>query len=257
MQLKKSLLVALSTLALACTATDLGLQPDKSVVLAKQHPTQQNNVQEITQMVFTSHLKLANSGADITDGQLVQMCKDAYGGMEVSKAKRPRVMTVLHSGQDIFIASSMKGGYPYVEKECGSDSALTHAMSALVGGHPGGHVNQAMCGEIMTIALYLRQGKFESNHKMTGSRIVSVEQTKDGAVVVKRPCKQREGEDQFGCCQVVEHFDIREIPEATNAAPYTLAGIHATVQAAGRLCTKPDAGTSNGEGTSKQAAKHN
>lgn len=67
-------------------------------------------------VVLSSVLSFAGSANDISDGQLVQMCLDAYGEMVregqrygVPGGSKPSVMTVLAIGKLVILAFSQRG----------------------------------------------------------------------------------------------------------------------------------------------------
>lgn len=68
-----------------------------------------------TRLVFLAHWKVPANA--ITDVQLAQICIDGYDDMlksakqyDFHKENYPTVMTAFHSGTDLIIASSQKGG---------------------------------------------------------------------------------------------------------------------------------------------------
>jgi hypothetical protein len=159
-------------------------------------------------VVFSSVLSFAGSANDISDGQLVQMCLDAYGEMVregqrygVPGGSKPSVMTVLAIGKLVILASSQRGPVVFTNLNSASPVSQSLNMCQLAfadvqqgrGEDPDNrdHKNERKCGEIMSAHLWFRimeQAGFpQESMRDYGGRIVSCSKYR-GSISILRPC---------------------------------------------------------------------
>ncbi|KAF2150285.1 hypothetical protein K461DRAFT_295580 [Myriangium duriaei CBS 260.36] len=209
-----------------------------------------------TSTVFTTQLELSQPVEQVTDNQLVQIGIDAFKELQAAYPNKngkpdrnmPHVITVLASGQSIYIASSVRGGYNYVKTQCAPPHPLGDAIQRLsdetganapTPEHPTlNHANYAACGEIMTMAMYFKKNGLAS--RTISGRILAVQLSRaDGDIVMKRPCdpiQDKKKTGTFGCKANNPALGVTDIKMGTKPAPYTLAGIRARVVTSPSLC---------------------
>lgn len=126
------------------------------------------------QWVFSTHITFNGDVEEITDGQLKQMADDAYVEMEADilqyeprmdkKKKTPKmlpgVMTILATGNEIFLSSSQKGQVAFINEV--NDSPVKKQMELCmavwgefnINPEKPDHKNGRKCGEVMVFHQY-------------------------------------------------------------------------------------------------------
>ncbi|GAB1205337.1 hypothetical protein APSETT445_004011 [Aspergillus pseudonomiae] len=178
-----TLLFVLFALALAeLSAPDLGIKQDMSVRLG-EHKTGGNEKDGDRQWVWSSVIKLnkdKEAKEVITDSQMIALVHHASDQMHADEnykktnAKlQPSVMSALLVGDEVYLASSMKGDYSFIYeynakpkkgKKAGTGEVRAHVPQEIktalgTAKEPprenDQHKNDASCGEVMASYTYL------------------------------------------------------------------------------------------------------
>ncbi|PKY00113.1 hypothetical protein P168DRAFT_330654 [Aspergillus campestris IBT 28561] len=195
---------------------------------------------------------LAKFDHEVTDEQMVQISEDAYASMvdrwekeDIKGYGKPKVMTALRKGNEVYIASSAKGKNFIVyqkpdKKENGIHEHVPKSLAAALTacwnnaeGDKEHHTNDANCGEIMTAWAYFVEksdGDNSEDVSLKGAKTVTWELAlhkykKDGQDVeervgqIKPPCGN-DNDGKWGCHSVVQELGIEAIPQETKGKPY-------------------------------------
>jgi hypothetical protein len=121
---------------------------------------------------FSTHIVLANSVDEISDGQLWQIARDAVDEMIADRKQyligdqaQPTAMGILAWGNEIILASSMKGVGSFSYDFLGGDNQVGRRLEMcqmLWGGDRSAtHKNKGNCAEEFAVHLYHRQNHIE------------------------------------------------------------------------------------------------
>ncbi|KAK2609216.1 hypothetical protein QQS21_002298 [Conoideocrella luteorostrata] len=216
--------------------------------LAGQKPM--TNTDSQIMWLFSSHLKFKNDVSSISDLQLKQIAYDAYPEMvrdmlqykpvldRTNKGfpeRLPGVMTLLAWGNEIILASSMKGKLAFLTEMNASPVRTTleqcQTFPGAVRDRKYGHMRDARCGEVSALHLFYKKYPNKSLKDFKDKvRIVTVERKGDTYKVIN-PCGWNK--DTNGCDLLLkEHFKVAKwedvaITDKGAPQPYdlkTLAG---------------------------------
>ncbi|PLB36792.1 uncharacterized protein BDW47DRAFT_108074 [Aspergillus candidus] len=195
---------------------------------------------------------LAKFDKEVTDGQMVQIVEDAFASMvdrwskeDIKGYGKPKVMTALRKGNEVYIASSAKGKHLIVYQSFDKKvdgiqghvpKSLANALTACWNNAQGDkehHSNDANCGEIMTAWAYFVEKLDEGNSEdvnLKGAKTVTWELSlqeveKDGEKVkervgkIKPPCGNA-NDNKWGCHSVIQELGVEAIPEGTKGEKY-------------------------------------
>lgn len=148
-------------------------------------------------VVLTSYLEFKGDVSVVSDAQLLQIAKDAWNEMREARNQyqlghsqyASKVMSLLAVGNEIFLASSQKGGSSVIDIFPDSPARLALQRCKVASGN-NEHKFERRCGEILAIHMYF---KMHNNMPLNGlnARIVAIEQTAKG-LAVKAPCGDKE-----------------------------------------------------------------
>ncbi|KAB8211920.1 hypothetical protein BDV34DRAFT_219137 [Aspergillus parasiticus] len=216
-----------------------------------------NSVQRNWQ--YSSHIVFAGRVGDsdesnppISDGQLWQIARDAVDEMINDRLQygthvlaQPRAMSILAWGNEIILASSMKGAGSFSYDFLGGDTPVGRSLqqcqivwrdTIVPGQDPTNvHENRGNCGEPLAAHLYYK------NHGIN----LQVQKARIGTWVMGRnkdwaqtdPCETN-SQDTWGCNLFTANQGLKVLDRKTPVEPYTLASLAGgpTIQDQIQLC---------------------
>ncbi|KAL4891312.1 hypothetical protein BDV59DRAFT_194489 [Aspergillus ambiguus] len=189
---------------------------------------------------FSSHIVFADpiGGSDednptVSDGQLWQIARDAVDEMVNDRVQygirveaQPTAMGILAWGNEIILASSMKGAgsfsYNFLDGETPVGRSLQQCQIvwADAGGNPTQpHKNKGNCAEALAAHLYYKNNEDALNTQK--ARVGTWVKTKTGWEKID-PCGTGL-EDFWGCNLFTANQGLRVLSTSTPLEPYTLA----------------------------------
>ncbi|KAF7180756.1 hypothetical protein CNMCM7691_010047 [Aspergillus felis] len=200
----------------------------------------QRNLQFSSHIVFASRVGHSDEeNPPVSDGQLWQIARDAVDEMVqdreqygIGKKKEPKAMGILPWGNEIIIASSMRGAghfsYDFLEGETPVGKSLQKCqilwrdISLPDKDKTRIHKNDGSCAEPMAAHLYYKNNK--ANLKDQKARIGTWVKRREGNWEPTDPCGT-DSEDLWGCNLFIQDQGLTAISTSTPPAPYTLANL--------------------------------